>query len=190
MLRLCALLVGTYVASFAATSALTAPEALMRALDRIAAPAIAAIDPPRMSRPAAPRSDRLTVAPAAARIDAPALHDLSTIEIDPEGGILVLRDARGTVLFRTDARARETEIARSVVAPLVAPLAAAGAREKRVPAGPMPTRAPERPRAPAPVEPLAPGCESPLGPIQGRNAAGDAADDLPVLARALCIAAL
>lgn len=190
MLRLCALLGATYVVSFTATSALTAPGGFGDALDRMtrlaASASIAAADIPQArpaSTPRLARGDRLPQAGGPS--PRPADRTLPTVEIalGDETAQLVLRDGEGFVVFRTDPAARETQIAKGALAPLVSrgvDADAVGVLDRVPPQPSMPTPSPAR--APAPSEPLAAGCESPLGPILAKEA--------PELGASWCVASL
>lgn len=191
MLRLCALLGVTYVVSFTATSALTAPGGFGDALERMtrlaASASIASADMRVAAGEAAgarlARSDRLSQ--RAASSPRPSDRTLPAVEIalGDASAQLVLRDGEGLVVFRTDPAARETQIAKGVLAPLVSlgvDADGVGAPDRIPPQPSMPAPLPAR--APAPAEPLAAGCESPLGPILAKEA--------PELGPSWCVASL
>lgn len=190
MLRLSALLGVTYVVSFTATSALTAPGGFGDAFERVtrlaASASVAAADVTATREASGvrlARSDRLSQAGAPSLPSQDRLLPAVEIALGDASAQLVLRDGEGLVVFRTDPAARETQIAKGVLAPLVSRGVDAdtvGAPDRVPPQPSNPTPSPAR--APAPSEPLAAGCESPLGPILAKEA--------PELGPSWCVASL
>lgn len=177
MLRLAALLTATYLAAFLSTSALTAPDGLRTALDRLAgaaahvvarpsgAPARARASGGLAAEPARGAPARLRKSSALPRLQGahgPApVFEASEIEATAPGR-LAIRDADGRLLFLRDPAAGKTTIARGARLPRLLAEPTGDAPRLDVAPGSPPT---EGDMPAADDETLAAGCESAVSPL-------------------------
>lgn len=142
MLRLSAILVGTYVAAFSATSYVNSASshdgmfAWRTGLDR------------------SQKTDAIAPARAAAQRHEPVSVEL----IGVDNTIVTIKDRDGRVLFRSDPLSNTTLISRDSNLPTVTVR-----NDRRPPVQPMPVESQQRPETEPPVKPSTPiaaGCES------------------------------
>jgi hypothetical protein len=172
MLRTAALLTATYLAAFLTTSAMTAPDGLSTALDRLVS-AAERVDPRAFLPAQDAQAQGRTEAPLAKSAALPRLRGAIEASGEPAreavevtalpGGRLALRDAEGRLLLLHDPAERTTRVARGARLPRL--LAEPAGKEPRLEIAP-PGPAPAETEAPDDAdEPLASGCESAVSPL-------------------------